>query len=136
MYCDQEEVIFRNMAVNVLFWLLVCLFGRFAEANTSLSWFDFYDGKVLSGHNDEVIGGINEEECARRCLVGTSTVPSGSCLSFDYDNQYSKCILSRSNKDTPGAVFSYSDPPSRFDYYHRTVFMLELLPQLARHVLD
>ncbi|XP_078575821.1 uncharacterized protein LOC144861696 [Branchiostoma floridae x Branchiostoma japonicum] len=107
------------MAVTVLFLLLVCLFGGFAEANTSLSWFDFYDGKAVSGHNDEVIGGIDVEECARRCLVGTSTVPSGSCLSFDYDNRYGICILSRSNKDTTGEELIDSAPPSRFDYYHR-----------------
>ncbi|XP_035699728.1 MAM and LDL-receptor class A domain-containing protein 1-like [Branchiostoma floridae] len=107
------------MAVNVLFLLFVCLIGSCAEANTSLSWFDFYDGKAVDGHNDEVIGGIDVEECARRCLVGTATVPSGSCRSFDYDKGFEggRCILSRSNKDT--AVLSDSDPPSRFDYYHR-----------------
>ncbi|XP_066297911.1 uncharacterized protein [Branchiostoma lanceolatum] len=107
------------MAVDVIVLLMVCLFGSFADANTSLSWFDFYDGKVISGHNDEVIGSITQEECARQCLVGTSTVPSGSCLSFDYDHQFGRCVLSRSNKDTPGAVLSDSNPPSRFDYYHR-----------------
>ncbi|XP_078575826.1 MAM and LDL-receptor class A domain-containing protein 1-like [Branchiostoma floridae x Branchiostoma japonicum] len=90
------------------------------EANTSLSWFDFYDEKVLSGHNTERIAGIGEEECARRCLVGTSTVPSGLCLSFDYDHQGGgACVLSTANKDTPGAVLSDSDPSSRFDHYHR-----------------
>ncbi|XP_078575825.1 MAM and LDL-receptor class A domain-containing protein 1-like [Branchiostoma floridae x Branchiostoma japonicum] len=107
------------MAVTVLFWLSVCLFGSFAEASTSLSWFDLYDEKTLSGHNHEVINNINAEECARRCLVGTSTVPSGSCRSFDYDNQYGKCVLSRANKDTNGEDFSDSNPPSRHDYYHR-----------------
>ncbi|XP_078575827.1 uncharacterized protein LOC144861701 [Branchiostoma floridae x Branchiostoma japonicum] len=107
------------MAMKVRFWLLVCLFGSFAEANTSLSWFDFYDEKGISGFNDEGISNINAEECARRCLVGTSTVPSGSCLSFEYDNEAGRCVLSRSNKDTPGAVLGNSNPPSRFDYYHR-----------------
>ncbi|XP_035699729.1 uncharacterized protein LOC118432298 [Branchiostoma floridae] len=107
------------MAVTVLFLLLVCLFAGFAEASTSLSWFDFYDEKGIPGFNDEVISNINAEECARRCLVGTSTVPSGSCLSFEYDHQIGRCILSRSTKDTPGAVLADSDPPSRFDYYHR-----------------
>ncbi|XP_078575824.1 MAM domain-containing glycosylphosphatidylinositol anchor protein 1-like [Branchiostoma floridae x Branchiostoma japonicum] len=89
-----------------------------SEASTS--WFDFYDEKVLSGHNTERIAGINTEECARRCLVGTSTVPSGSCLSFDYDHQGGgACVLSTANKDTSGVVLSDSDPPSRFDYYHK-----------------
>ncbi|CAH1242850.1 MDGA1 [Branchiostoma lanceolatum] len=105
--------------MDVIVWLLVCLFGSFAEANTWLSWFDFYDEKTLIGHNYEAIRGINEEECARRCLVGTSAVPSGSCLSFDFDNQVLRCILSRSTKDTPGAVLADSAPPSRYDYYHR-----------------
>ncbi|XP_066299115.1 MAM and LDL-receptor class A domain-containing protein 1-like [Branchiostoma lanceolatum] len=107
------------MAMDVVVWLLVCLFGSFAEANTSLSWFDFYDAKGISGHNDELIADINEEECARRCLVGTSAVPSGSCLSFEYDNSHGRCILSTSTKDTPGAELVESSPPSRFDYYHR-----------------
>ncbi|CAH1243820.1 MDGA1 [Branchiostoma lanceolatum] len=89
------------------------------EANTSLSWFDFYDGKAITGYNDEGIYGINVEECARRCLVGTSTVPSGSCMSFEYDNRQGRCILSTSTKDTPGAVLSDSNPSSRYDYYHR-----------------
>ncbi|XP_035699721.1 uncharacterized protein LOC118432292 [Branchiostoma floridae] len=88
------------------------------EARTS--WFDFYDEKVLSGHNTERIEGIHLEECAGRCLVGTSTVPSGSCLSFDYDHQGGgACVLSTANKDTSGAVLSDSDPPERFDYYHK-----------------
>ncbi|XP_078574744.1 receptor-type tyrosine-protein phosphatase S-like [Branchiostoma floridae x Branchiostoma japonicum] len=107
------------MAGDVFFLIAVCFLFGFTEATTSLSWFDFYDGKAVSGHNDEVIGGIEVEECARRCLVGTSTVPSGSCRSFEYDNQYGNCILSRANKDTHGDDFSDSNPPSRHDYYHR-----------------
>ncbi|XP_019642580.1 PREDICTED: MAM and LDL-receptor class A domain-containing protein 1-like [Branchiostoma belcheri] len=103
----------------VPFWLLLCLFGGFAEANTSLDWFDFYDAKAKLGFNDEGIGGIDEEECARRCLVGTSTVPFGSCLSFHYDHQLLRCTLSTANRDTPGATLADSDPPSRFDYYER-----------------
>ncbi|KAI8513660.1 hypothetical protein Bbelb_079840 [Branchiostoma belcheri] len=103
----------------VPFWLLICLFGVFAEANTSLEWFDFYDAKAINSFNYEGIGGINEEECARRCLVGTPTVPFGSCLSFDYDHQLLRCTLSTANRNTPGATLADSDPPSRFDYYER-----------------
>ncbi|CAH1243823.1 PTPRA [Branchiostoma lanceolatum] len=107
------------MARDVFFLILLCLSFGFTEANTSLSWFDFYDAKALSGHNDETIGDITVEECARRCLVGTIAVPFGSCQSFDIDNANGNCVLSRANKDTPGADFSDSNPPSRFDYYHR-----------------
>ncbi|CAH1243137.1 FGFR3 [Branchiostoma lanceolatum] len=90
------------------------------EANTSLSLFDFYDEKALDGFNTERIGGISKEDCATRCLMGTSNVPLGACLSFDYDNNGSgACILSIANMYTPGATLANSNPVSRFDYYHR-----------------
>eukprot|EP00058_Branchiostoma_floridae_P026062 XP_002611552.1 hypothetical protein BRAFLDRAFT_63809 [Branchiostoma floridae] len=88
-------------------------------AKTSLSWFDHYDKKGLPGHNDEMIARISVEECAKRCLAGTSIVPAGSCLSFDYDATYKKCMLSKVSKDTPGANLADSDPPERYDYYNR-----------------
>ncbi|XP_035698390.1 receptor-type tyrosine-protein phosphatase F-like [Branchiostoma floridae] len=100
--------------------LLLCLLIVTTGANTSLSLFDFYDEKGLDGYNDERIAGISKEDCATRCLTGTSTVAFGSCLSFDYDNNGGgACILSTANKDTPGAVLSDSNPSTRFDYYHR-----------------
>ncbi|XP_078602422.1 uncharacterized protein LOC144876720 isoform X2 [Branchiostoma floridae x Branchiostoma japonicum] len=89
------------------------------RARTSLSWFDHYDKKGLPGYNDEIIGGISVEECAKRCLAGTSLVPAGSCRSFDYDTKDSACMLSKASKDTPGAKLADSNPPGRYDYYHR-----------------
>ncbi|CAH1277169.1 Hypp9489, partial [Branchiostoma lanceolatum] len=51
-----------------------------------LDFFDFYDGLALSGHNDETIRGVTPAKCATLCLQGTTAVPIGTCLSFDYDN--------------------------------------------------
>ncbi|XP_078658283.1 receptor-type tyrosine-protein phosphatase delta-like [Branchiostoma floridae x Branchiostoma belcheri] len=100
--------------------LLLCVLIIPAEADTSLSLFDFYDEKALDGHNTERIAGITQEECATQCLVGTSNVPLGTCLSFDYDtNGNGACILSTANMYTPGATVANSNPRSRFDYYHR-----------------
>eukprot|EP00058_Branchiostoma_floridae_P025607 XP_002611097.1 hypothetical protein BRAFLDRAFT_70457 [Branchiostoma floridae] len=98
--------------------LLLCLLIVTTGANTSLSLFDFYDEKALDGHNSQRIAGISKEDCATRCLTGTSTVAFGTCLSFDYDNNGGgACILSIANKDTPGA--NLNDGGTRFDYYHR-----------------
>ncbi|CAH1243113.1 PTPRA [Branchiostoma lanceolatum] len=111
--------LFQGFFCNIL-GLLLCFLIVTAEANTSLSLFDFYDEKALDGFNTERIGGISKEECATRCLMGTSTVPLGTCLSFDFDNNGSgACILSIANLYTPGATLATSSPVTRFDYYHR-----------------
>ncbi|XP_035699565.1 ficolin-2-like [Branchiostoma floridae] len=75
----------------------------------------------LAGNNDELINGITPEDCARRCVQGTTTVPIGQCRSFDYITDTIRCVLSKSSTDDAGATL-VSDP--RSDYYHRNEYCI------------
>ncbi|XP_078658286.1 fibroblast growth factor receptor 2-like [Branchiostoma floridae x Branchiostoma belcheri] len=77
--------------------------------------FEYNPNKSMSGHDDELIPGITAEQCAQRCLEGTTAVPEGECLSFDYRKvSGGRCQLSRDNKGTAGLTL---DSNSQFDHY-------------------
>ncbi|XP_019645249.1 PREDICTED: uncharacterized protein LOC109485993 [Branchiostoma belcheri] len=92
--------------------LIITAFTEISADFTDL--FVHIRNKVLSSHDDELIGGITPEECAQKCLEGTTDVPEGECLSFDYRKVVGRCQLSRDNKDTAGTALDYN---SQFDHY-------------------
>ncbi|XP_019645246.1 PREDICTED: tenascin-X-like [Branchiostoma belcheri] len=76
--------------------------------------FDHNENKVLEGHDNDLISDITPEECAQRCLEGTTTVPEGECLSFDYWKSRTRCQLSRDNKDSAGETLGSNNIASFF----------------------
>ncbi|CAH1245919.1 NOTCH1 [Branchiostoma lanceolatum] len=101
------------LASGIVFACVVTL----SVGSTPLDFYDFYDGYVLNGHNQQKISGVSPAKCATLCLQGTNTVPIGTCLSFDYD--CGACVLSMASKDTNSLDYGPGDPIDRYDYYHK-----------------
>ncbi|CAH1266832.1 NOTCH3 [Branchiostoma lanceolatum] len=92
------------------------LIGNGFACEASTDFFSVYSNQALYGHDDEIISSISTEQCARKCLEGTATIPQGECLSFDYYRSRSKCQLSRANQNTSGTTLG-PDNQNRFDHY-------------------
>ncbi|XP_035699704.1 fibrillin-3-like [Branchiostoma floridae] len=84
----------RRFPRGPVFMLLIC--SAFTEVSADFTdLFDYIPNHGLPGHDDELITSITPEECAQKCLEGTTIVPEGECLSFDYVKSISRCQLSR-----------------------------------------
>ncbi|KAI8508916.1 hypothetical protein Bbelb_127640 [Branchiostoma belcheri] len=87
-------------------------------SSNPLDYFAKYSGSNLEGNDAETIQNVaSSEECARRCLQGTQTVPRERCQSFDYRISERKCFLSTATKETNPQHFRQGN--ADLEYYQR-----------------
>ncbi|XP_035698422.1 uncharacterized protein LOC118431379 isoform X1 [Branchiostoma floridae] len=93
--------------------------NRYHQLNDPFSFFTKTPDAGLNGFNTHVLSSYNATQCALRCLLGTDTVSTVNCRSFEYDKVYNKCILSVEDGITEPSEVGAAGSYPRFDFYQR-----------------
>ncbi|XP_035699719.1 uncharacterized protein LOC118432289 [Branchiostoma floridae] len=92
---------------------------RYHQLNDPFSFFTKTADAGLYGFNTHVLSNHNATMCALRCLLGTDTVSTVNCRSFEFDKNYNKCILSVEDGITEPSEVGAAGSNTRFDFYQR-----------------